>query len=329
MASDVQLRFASGDSVIEPAHIDEALRDGPLAKWRQDARRLSSAALATERHGNLADWKATLDALPETGSYCRLDHPIVHLGQDVVDSTALDRQLKLLSPWRKGPWSLGGVTIDTEWRSDWKWNRIAGAASWNGADVLDIGCGNGYFGWRMLGAGARRVVGVDPTLLFVAQSAACHHFANDYRNIVLPLSFEDLPTCEFPIVVSMGVLYHRKSPMEFLSALRSMLAPGGTLILETLVVSGNETTCLVPAGRYAQMRNVWFLPSTKMLRTWLHKLKFTEIVVHHEGVTHAVEQRSTAWMPFHSLSHFLDTDDARWTIEGHPAPLRAVIVAKR
>ena len=45
------------------------------------------------------------------------------------------------------------IDIDTEWRSDLKWNRIAGAVDFSRKTVLDVGCGNGYYGWRMLHSG--------------------------------------------------------------------------------------------------------------------------------------------------------------------------------
>ena len=72
-------------------------------------------------------------------------------------ATTLHRHLHALQPWRKGPFSLFGVQIDTEWRSDWKWNRVAPHLSpLAGRRVLDVGCGNGYYGWRMCAAGAAR-----------------------------------------------------------------------------------------------------------------------------------------------------------------------------
>lgn len=36
----------------------------------------------------------------------------------------IDTLMRNLMPWRKGPYSLYGVNIDTEWRSDWKWDRV-------------------------------------------------------------------------------------------------------------------------------------------------------------------------------------------------------------
>lgn len=83
-----------------------------------------------------------------------------------------------------------------------------------------------------------------------------------YVNIgYVNIGVEQLPLIKaFDTVFSMGVLYHRKSPIEFLQQLKSQLRPGGELMLETLVVEGDENTVLMTGDRYAQMRNVWFYP---------------------------------------------------------------------
>lgn len=65
----------------------------------------------------------------------------------------------------------------------------------------------------------------------------------------------------------MGVLYHRRSPLEHLWQLKDQLVQDGELVLETLVVEGDENTVLVPGDRYAQMRNVYFIPSALALKT--------------------------------------------------------------
>ena len=41
------------------------------------------------------------------------------------------------------------------------------------------------------------------------------------------------------------------------------------------------------------------------------------------------EQRLTEWMQFQSLADFLDPHDPTKTIEGYPAPLRAIFIARR
>ena len=56
----------------------------------------------------------------------------------------------------------------------------------------------------------------------------------------------------------MGVLYHRRSPIDHLLELKGCLQTGGELVLETLVIDGGLGEVLVPENRYAKMRNVWF-----------------------------------------------------------------------
>lgn len=103
---------------------------------------------------------------------------------------------------------------------------------------------------------------------------------------------------------------------------------GGELILETLVVEGDAQTVLMPGERYAKMRNVWFIPSTAALTQWLSRVGFSDIRVVDLNITSLEEQRATAWMENESLIDFLDPSDHSKTIEGYPAPLRAVLVAR-
>jgi len=234
-------------------------------------------------------------------------------------------------PWRKGPFNVHGIHIDTEWRSDWKWDRVQPhIQSLENRYVLDVGCGSGYHMWRMLGENAKMVVGADPSQLFLMQFQAIKHFNPDPRIHLLPVGVEQLPEKNaFDTVFSMGVLYHRKSPLDFLQQLKNQLRPGGELVLETLVVEGDENTVLMAGDRYAQMRNVWFLPSTDALCLWMRRLGFKHVRVVDLAKTTIEEQRATQWMDSQSLVDFLDPNDHAKTIEGYPAPLRAVIVAER
>jgi len=129
-------------------------------------------------------------------------------------------------------------------------------------------------------------------------------------------------------VFSMGILYHRKSPIDHLIELKNLLNEGGELVLDTLVVEGDEGQCLMPHGRYAKMRNVWFIPSVAMLKLWLKRSGFKHVTVVDVSPTTCEEQRATDWMTFESLPDFLDPDDFTRTIEGYPAPARAIITAK-
>ena len=255
--------------------------------------------------------------------------------------------LKQLMPWRKGPFQIGshidsqvgnqqsGIEIDTEWHSDWKWRRVAPhLGHLKNRRILDVGGGSGYHGWRMTGAGAETVIIVDPSCLFYHQFMAIRHFVgstDNYRTHYIPVPLEALPEHSqlFDTVFSMGVLYHRQSPFEHLQQLRGQLVKGGELVLETLVIDGDANTVLVPHDRYAQMNNVYFLPSVDALIGWLEKAGFSDVRCVDIDVTSIEEQRATEWLTYQSLSDFLDPNDHSKTIEGYPAPKRATLIAKR
>jgi len=317
----------------------ESLTASVLATW-QDALPADALGLLNPyRHGNLVEWLQALERLPapsEMGArVCRLDTRHVSVTTDQATQRQLhaevEHALRSLMPWRKGPYSLLGVEIDSEWRSDKKWDRLIGHIEpLSGRMVLDVGCGNGYHMWRALGAGAKRAVGVDPTALYLVQFAAVRHLMGDHPIQILPYGLEDLPRIAvFDTVFSMGVLYHRRDPMSHLQELRECLHRDGELVLETLVVEGDAQTVLVPEDRYAKMRNVWFIPSVAMLKIWLARVGFTEIRCVDVTPTTTDEQRCTDWTGRHSLADFLDPDDPGRTADGYPGPLRAIVTAKR
>ena len=312
------------------------LEESPLGDWGQTLPELLAQQLRRERWGDMPEWEETLRRLPE------IDPLEIELATEVAigDASLMDKGRRLalqatlmgLHPWRKGPYNLFGLPVNTEWRSDWKWDRVAPHLdSLENRLILDVGCGNGYHCWRMLGAGARRVIGIDPSVKFVFQFQAIKNFAGaDLPVDVLPLGIEHMPTqlAAFDTVFSMGILYHRRSPMDHLRELRELLRPGGQLVLETLVIEGPEGMTLVPEGRYAKMPNVWYLPTVDTLLSWMRKNGFQNPRLVDLSTTSIEEQRSTDWMTFESLQDFLDPDDHSKTIEGHPAPVRAVILAE-
>jgi len=281
-------------------------------------------------HGDLPRWLDAINELPEGDGYTELDRDAPLLGRPVESPELLRKCLLKLHPWRKGPLLLGGVEIDTEWHSDWKWNRLKAQLDLNGHQVLDIGCGNGYFGLRMLGAGAKLVLGIDPTMIFVMQWLAMHKLSPVLNNFVLPLGIEDLPadTGSFDSVFSMGVLYHRRKPVEHLEQLKKLTRTGGQIVLETLILEGENKNILVPDGRYARMRNVHAIPTLAVLHGWLEQAGLPDIQVLDVSRTTVDEQRSTDWMTFESLHECLDADNHALTIEGHPAPMRVAMLIK-
>lgn len=292
--------------------------------------------LSTKRHGDLSGWLDALRSLPEIHPSTTNLHTKASIGCSSDASREQWQQLeqcfKALIPWRKGPYSLFGLEIDTEWRSDWKWDRLLPHITpLGGRQVLDVGCGNGYHCLRMHGCGAERVIGIDPSPRFIVQFYMLKNYLGNIPVDILPAGIEDLPTNmeAFDTTFSMGVLYHRRSPMDHLRQLKNTLLPGGELILETLVIDGKEGQSLVPEGRYAMMNNVWFLPSTPTLESWLRKCGFIDIQTVDISNTTTEEQRTTDWMKFQSLPDFLDPNDASRTIEGHPAPKRAIFVARK
>jgi tRNA (mo5U34)-methyltransferase len=257
-------------------------QNGELAAWSEQLPAQIDAGLSQQRYGDLARWLEALATLPDQQvHHVELTRDRVGASSDQQPTadqlTQLESALRGMHPWRKGPFELFGLHIDTEWRSDWKWERLRQAITpLTGRRVLDVGCGSGYHCWRMLGEGAAEVIGIDPTPLFVVQFWALQKYLQQQNIWVLPVGIEQVPAKlkAFDSVFSMGVLYHRRSPMDHLMELRDCLRPGGELVLETLVIEGGPGATLVPAGRYARMGNVWFLPSTDTLLGWLAKVGF-------------------------------------------------------
>ncbi|XZQ54835.1 MAG: tRNA 5-methoxyuridine(34)/uridine 5-oxyacetic acid(34) synthase CmoB [Arsenophonus sp.] len=248
------------------------------------------------------------------------------------DKQQITQLLKNLKPWRKGFFSLYDININCEWRSDWKWQRILPHISpLKDKLILDVGCGNGYYMWRIVGEGAKSVIGIDPYQLYLYQFEAIRKLiGNNQQAYLLPLSIKQLPMlAAFDTVFSMGVLYHLSSPLDHLYQLKNQLVSGGELVLESLVINGDETRCLIPNDRYAKMRNVYFIPSAKMLKIWLEKCGFFDVHIIDQTVTTIEEQRKTDWMETESLADFLNPNDINLTIEGYPAPLRATLIAKK
>ncbi|NKC01595.1 MAG: tRNA 5-methoxyuridine(34)/uridine 5-oxyacetic acid(34) synthase CmoB [Pseudomonadales bacterium] len=307
------------DPLALPNEIQELLAGWPLHLFKE--------RFSERHHGDYAKWAAAIASLPtDPEAVLRVGdtvHIETHVSQDLIEP-----YLQVLHPWRKGPFAIGNTFIDTEWRSDWKWQRLAPAINLAGHNVLDVGSGNGYFGWRMLKAGANNVIGIDPTLLFCMQHLAIQHFAKSAHNFVLPLGIEEIPqTAQFDTVSSMGVIYHRKDPAEHVATLTALTRPGGQVLLESLVSPSPEG--FEPNARYARMRNVWRIPSTTELSDWMRQAGLRNIRIVDVTATSLDEQRTTAWMRFESLSEALDSEDPQKTIEGYPAPIRAILVAEK
>lgn len=321
--------------MIDHEQLYDTISRSVLKPWLASLPAALDGVFSAFDHGDLPKWQSILDRLPTVQpSSVILDKDAITVGKggDLTSQTSVETEelLRQLHPWRKGPYNLFDIHIDAEWRSNMKWNRLRHHIQpLANRVVLDVGCGNGYYGWRMLGEGAKLIIGIDPTLLSVVQFYAVRHFAEDRPVFVLPFRIQDLPPKlrTFDTVFSMGVFYHRRSPLDHLFELRDCLRPGGELILETLIIDGKQGQALVPPGRYAKMRNVWFIPSCGTLEGWLQRCGYQDIRLIDVSQTGSDEQRSTEWMKFQSLSDFLNPKDPMLTCEGLPAPKRAIFLA--
>jgi tRNA (mo5U34)-methyltransferase len=300
--------------VIDRELVQVLLSELELSAWEAPVESAIRSCLQPGGHGDLPGWRAALDTIRQTPA-----------DKNRVRAALLD-----LAPWRKGPFELDGITIDAEWQSNMKWARLRDAVGeLDGRRVLDVGSGNGYYALKMRSLGADLVIGIDPTLLFLVQFAAVQQYRNDRRVVILPMRLEDLPLPSrvFDTAFSMGVLYHRRSPIDHLRELRQTLRPGGRLVLETLYLPGEGAFARTPEDRYARMRNVWLLPSVDELLTWLSRTGFRQAEVIDRSVTGRQEQRSTEWMTYESLESSLDPANRDLTIEGWPRPHRVIVTA--
>lgn len=315
----------------------DTLEDNAMGDWARLLVTQLPEYFESMNHGDYPRWLSAVENLPSIPvSKFDLNADSICIGSDKDGSDEqrqlLKQQLTTLMPWRKGPFNLFGVFIDSEWQSNIKWARIKDHIKpLDNKLVLDIGCGNGYYGWRMLGANAKQVVGLDPTLLFAMQFAAIKKYLPDSAIDIIPFGIQALTdtVLNFDTVFSMGVIYHRRDPIEHLRQLMSCLRPGGELVLETLVIESDDIEVLIPDKRYAKMNNVWAIPNTSALLNWVNDAGFHHARVIDVSKTTSNEQRRTEWMKFESLNDFLDKQDKSKTIEGYPAPTRAIVLAER
>jgi tRNA (mo5U34)-methyltransferase len=278
-----------------------------------------------------------LDQLPEVEpTRIALDRDCVTIGRasDLTDvqRSDLETVLQGLKPWRKGPFDLFGIRIDSEWDSSLKWRRVMPhLAPLTGRRILDVGSSNGYYLYRMADAQPRLILGIEPYRLYYFQFLVLQQFIDPPGLYNLPLKLEALPAMPqwFDTIFCMGILYHRRSPLDTLSQLSGLLAKGGQLVLETLIIRGDGSQALFPRQRYACMRNVYFLPTVECLENWLARCGFTDIRCVDITATTVREQRKTQWIDSDSLDRFLDPKDSGLTVEGYPAPVRAVVVATK
>ena len=310
-----------------------------FVRWAEALKTVCQSKTVDSAHAELwGQWQELLQTFPPagsgtldaTGDTVVIEDRHSNISSDLAGGQDHRANLLKLCPWRIGPYRFFGIDLQTEWDSCLKWKRLAPAVWFDGAKVLDVGCNNGYFGWRALAAGAKCVVGCDPFLLYNVQHQLLRRYSSDkHRHHILPIGDDEIPSDlrVFDVAMSLGVLIHKRSPIDHLMQLHGSLRKRGQLVLETMAIDSMDADLLVPEDRYMKMRGIWFVPTIGMLQRWLVRTGFAEIKIIDVSVTDASEQRRTEFMPFESLDDFLDPSDNQKTIEGVLAPVRVVITA--
>jgi len=286
--------------------------------------------------GNYQKFKAVLETLPEVmPSFIDLESRAVTIGDSsdlsIAEKNLLMDKLEQLCPWRKGPFNLFGILIDSEWQSWMKWERLLHhITNLKGRRVLDIGSSNGYYMFKAAAGHPLMVLGVEPQSTFYFQYLALQKFLKQENVFCLPVPHDQMPKMDkyFDTVFCMGVLYHRKSPIQMLKDICDSMRSGGELVLENLIIHSKKNVCLFPKDRYAKMRNVFFIPDLLVMESWLLRAGFTNIRCVDIIKTSLEEQRKTRWIQTETLKDFLDSNDPDKTVEGYPAPVRAIFIAQ-
>ncbi len=253
---------------------------------------------------------------------------ISNLGEDgalQIKETAL-----LMKPWRKGPFGINELFIDSEWQSQIKYNLLEPHFNLKDKIVGDIGCNNGYYLFRMLGQKPKKLIGFDPSAIYYSQFQFLNHYIHsDIVYELLGVEHVEFYEHKFDTLFCLGVLYHRSDPVAMLKSLFKGLNKGGELILDTFMIDGEEEMCLTPRDRYSKIPNIYFVPTVPALINWCHRAGFESVEVLETMVTEANEQRKTEWIDTQSLEDYLDPNDKTKTVEGYPAPKRVYIKAMK
>lgn len=244
---------------------------------------------------------------------------------DLVVETA-----KKLIPWRKGPFNLFGLEIDSEWQSNIKYNLIRPHFNLKDKVVADIGCNNGYYMFRMLEDKPKKLIGFDPSALTLHQFEFINHFVkSDIEYEMLGVEHLEYYNHKFDFIFMLGVLYHRPDPVGTLKSLCRGLNSKGEILIDTFMIDGEEELCLTPNKRYSKIPNIYFIPTIPALKNWLNRAGFENIEVIATTTTTNEEQRKTDWSFDQSLEDYLDPEDRTKTIEGYPAPKRVYMKARK
>jgi tRNA (mo5U34)-methyltransferase len=265
---------------------------------------------------------------------CSGDTVTIGGSNEVSDNerNTIKEDLCAFMPWRKGPFSIFGIDVDAEWRSERKWQRLVGVLpDLKDKLIADIGCNNGYYMFRMSPFRPKLVLGLEPTV----QHYYCFNALNGMARLsnlhIDLLGVEHLPlfpAC-FDVIFLMGIIYHRPSPIDVLKDVYSALLSGGTLILESQAIPGEEPMALFPEKTYAKVPGTYFVPTGTCLRHWMQRAGFSDVELFCSHPMSSAEQRRTDWMVFESFADFLSPSNPSLTVEGYPAPHRVFLVGRK
>ncbi len=259
---------------------------------------------------------------------------VVRIGQtdgiNTTDHNLVEQALKSFMPWRKGPFEVFGTRIDAEWRSERKWNRILPELpDLEGKVIADIGCNNGYYMFRMVPHNPQLVLGFEPHVQHWYCFQTLNGFAEQDNLVVDLLGVEHLHLFpdSFDVIFLMGIIYHRHSPIDVLKDIKTALKEGGTVIIESQALPGDDPVALFPEQTYCKAPGVWFVPTGSCLYNWLVRAGFKQVDLFCSHPMSNQEQRRTEWMNFESYEDFIDNNRTHLTIEGYPAPWRVFLKA--
>ncbi len=301
--------------------------------WTEIIHKYHKNIYESKKDKRIDGWNKIIPSLPKPHSFkAKLDKEVLVTGKwSLQEMKKIQDQLLKLVPWRKGPFKIGDIFIDSEWRSDWKWKRFLKLnIDLSEKTILDVGSGNGYYGFRMLGEGAEFVVCLEPNLLYLTQFRTINYFIKSNNIVMIPERIEELSFADkcFDLIFSMGVLYHQRDPEKHMEILRSHLKDDGRIILETLIAPDQYGEGLKTPGSYANMPNVRLVHTKKGLKSLARKTNLNILSISKPYQTTSREQRSTNWMPFRSFSEALNTQLTK-TIEGFPRPERVFLILKK
>ncbi len=275
---------------------------------------------------NIKPLREALATLPSVNCKVFLDDTVSVTTDEEIDHDQVALVARMMMPWRKGPFDLFGLFIDTEWQSFMKYNLLRPHFNLKGKRVADIGCNNGYYLFRMQEDAPAALVGFDPSAVYKTQFDFINHFVKSDIKYEL-LGVEHVPFYEekFDTIFCLGVLYHRSDPVAMLKQLFKGLDSSGEVILDTFMIDGDDEMALCPQGSYSKIPNIYFVPTISALKNWCLRAGFSDFEVLETSVTSSDEQRKTEWIEGQSLEDFLDPEDPTKTVEGYPAPKRVYV----